>query len=326
MRLEAAKKHFNQLIQHKRLAHAYLFTGELAQAKKDLVQSIVQALVCQHCDAEGGACLNCVDCQRINKGQFADHMTIEPDGRSIKVDQIRELKEWLGTSPIEADFKVATIEQADLMGPAAANALLLFLEEPRSNVYIFLFSQQAEQLLPTIQSRVQEVTLEENNDHSRIDQMRQEGIRDQHAQVMLKLSVNRLDHLIADYEAEAFEAWLKALEYFYYLLLKGDPLAFVTIQQHLKPYLSFNQGQDGLDYLNWLNAQLLLSRYRPRDEELGSLKSRVNNFKEKNVYQASQTRYHQINQALMDSKKLLISNVTPQLAYERLAILMCQWD
>ncbi|MGF3142106.1 DNA polymerase III subunit delta' [Facklamia sp. P13064] len=325
MRLEAAKKHFNLLIQHKRLAHAYLFTGELNPAKKELVDTITQALVCKHFDAEGRACLNCMDCQRITRGQFADYMTIEPDGRSIKVDQIRGLKEWLGTSPIEADFKIATIEQADLMGPAAANALLLFLEEPSPNVYIFLFSRQAEQLLPTIQSRVQEVILEDDKEHSQIDQMVQAGIRDQHARVMLKLSANRLENLMDDYEAESFEAWLKAIEYFYQLLIQENPYAFVAIQQYLKPYLNYNQGQDGLDYLNWLNAQLLLSHYPSKENHLGSLQKRVNRIKERIDHQMSQTSYHRMNELLMDSKKLLLFNVTPQLAYERLAIKMCEW-
>lgn len=70
----------------------------------------------------------------------------------IRIEQIRELTQFLNCSPLAASCKVAIIKDADRMATAAANALLKTLEEP-INGTIILISSQPQQLLPTITSR-----------------------------------------------------------------------------------------------------------------------------------------------------------------------------
>lgn len=70
----------------------------------------------------------------------------------IRIEQIRELTQFLNCSPLAAPSKVAIIKNADRMATAAANALLKTLEEP-INGTIILISSQPQQLLPTITSR-----------------------------------------------------------------------------------------------------------------------------------------------------------------------------
>lgn len=326
MRLEEAKAHFNQLIQHQRLTHAYLLTGTDTLAKKEVMKNILQALVCEQKDADGRACLSCRQCKRVEMDQFADRVTFKPDGRYIRVDQVRELKEWLGTSPLEADFKLAIIEQAEWMNAAAANALLLFLEEPTDNVYLFLWASQADQLLATILSRVQEVMIEGPEEADRLTEMQQKGLSPQHSQAILALAGNRQTEVLAQYEAEEFEAWLKALEAFYLRLMGKDPQAFVLIQQQLKNFLSFQQAQDGLDYLAWLNSQILLKKFKHQSTTTQTCEQRIQSICHRLNPSIPLQIFFDMQTSLMTSKELLLANVTPQLAYEHLAIELCQWE
>lgn len=323
MKIKDAKVYFRHLIQQNQLSHAYLLTGMSVNEKRELTQWIVQSIICEKPHANGGACLNCIDCQRVAQGQFADWMTIQPEGKTIKVDQIRGLKDWLSTSPLEASFKIAVIEQADLMGNAAANALLLFLEEPAENVYIFLYSQQADQLLPTIVSRTQELLIVENKIEDQIDDLVQNGIHRQHAYLIKQMG--SVDSLVETYQADEFEQWIISLNHFYDLLISRDPYAFVWVQQQLKGNLSYLQARAGIDYLIWLNSYLLLDRYSLSEEEKTNFSSKMLKVFDKVKLSSNATIHHEINNVLFDSKIYLNSNVSPQLVYEKIAIYICRW-
>jgi DNA polymerase-3 subunit delta' len=70
---------------------------------------------------------------------------------SIRVEQVREIAQFLSQSALAGTRKVVVVSDADQMNPAAANALLKTLEEPGSNNCIILSSSQS--LFPTIISR-----------------------------------------------------------------------------------------------------------------------------------------------------------------------------
>ncbi|AFY91249.1 AAA family ATPase [Chroococcidiopsis thermalis] len=75
---------------------------------------------------------------------------------AIRIDQIRKVSEFLSTSALDVSFKVAVIQHADAIYPAAANALLKTLEQPISGILILISSNPA-QLLPTVTSRCQKI-------------------------------------------------------------------------------------------------------------------------------------------------------------------------
>ena len=79
----------------------------------------------------------------------------EPDKRTIGIDQVRELSEALAMKGFRGAAKIAVIEPAEAMTPAAANALLKTLEEPSARTFLLLVSHQPHRLLPTIRSRCQ---------------------------------------------------------------------------------------------------------------------------------------------------------------------------
>lgn len=77
----------------------------------------------------------------------------------IRVDEVRRMKSFFTLSSADGGRRVAIIDAADDLNPAAANALLKLLEEPPKEVTIFLVSHQPHRLLPTIRSRCRELKL-----------------------------------------------------------------------------------------------------------------------------------------------------------------------
>jgi len=84
---------------------------------------------------------------------------IRPDGAMIKIDAIRELAEFAQGTPQSGARKVAVLVDAHTMNRNAANALLKTLEEPPPGTHLILVSSRPAQLLPTVRSRCQRITI-----------------------------------------------------------------------------------------------------------------------------------------------------------------------
>lgn len=77
----------------------------------------------------------------------------------ISKDASREIIKTLALKPFESKNKVMIIWQPESMHPAAANGILKILEEPSPNTFFILVTNAADQLMPTIISRTQIVTI-----------------------------------------------------------------------------------------------------------------------------------------------------------------------
>ena len=73
--------------------------------------------------------------------------------RNIKVDQVRDLGDFMGMTAALSPWRFAVIDSVDDLEPSGANALLKMLEEPPANTLFFLVSHAPGRLLPTIRSR-----------------------------------------------------------------------------------------------------------------------------------------------------------------------------
>ena len=73
--------------------------------------------------------------------------------RDITVGEVRKMKSFFTLSAADGGRRVAIIDAADELNPAAANALLKLLEEPPAKVTMLLVAHQPARLLPTIRSR-----------------------------------------------------------------------------------------------------------------------------------------------------------------------------
>ncbi|NLG25860.1 MAG: DNA polymerase III subunit delta', partial [Clostridiales bacterium] len=132
-----------------RSAHAYLFAGPAGTGKRSLADLCARAWNCLGRDAPCGVCAHCA---RSLGGNDPDLMVIEPE-KSIGVDDVRALTEWLSTRPGDAGRRVAIVRGADRMTVPAQNALLKTLESPPGDAVIVLIAESAAALLPTVVSR-----------------------------------------------------------------------------------------------------------------------------------------------------------------------------
>lgn len=82
-----------------------------------------------------------------------DFSIIEPDGNSIKIEQIREFQKKVSEKPIISNKKVYIINDSDKMTVEAQNCLLKTLEEPPEFVTIILIGSNENSFLSTIKSR-----------------------------------------------------------------------------------------------------------------------------------------------------------------------------
>ena len=161
---DAAKERLGRAILSRTLPHAFLVDGPDGSGKRTLALSVAAALNCQNKDSEAHAlpCLICNSCRRIASGNFPDVRLLgkPEDKASTGVDDIKDFKSDVYLSPTEAECKVYIIDDAETLTAAAQNALLVFLEEPPPNVYIFLLARSTDRILTTIKSRAQYIPMQ----------------------------------------------------------------------------------------------------------------------------------------------------------------------
>ncbi|HEY1026050.1 MAG TPA: DNA polymerase III subunit delta' [Pseudomonas sp.] len=145
---------WQQLAGRSQHAHAYLLHGPTGIGKRALAERLMARLLCL---APNGldACGSCKSCHLLAAGTHPDNFVLEPEeaDKPIKVDQVRELVDFVVQTAQLGGRKVVLLEPAEAMNLNAANALLKSLEEPSGNTVLLLISHQPSRLLPTIKSR-----------------------------------------------------------------------------------------------------------------------------------------------------------------------------
>ncbi|NOX21144.1 MAG: DNA polymerase III subunit delta' [Nitrospirae bacterium] len=139
-----------------REATSYLFSGESGVGKGLFALEYAKAVNCltpKRVEGLLDACDQCSSCRKVSSGNHPDLMVVEPEGDQIKIDQIREITEFLSFSPYEGNKKVVIVRDAERMNQAASNAFLKTLEEPPDKSLIILVTASEESLLETIRSR-----------------------------------------------------------------------------------------------------------------------------------------------------------------------------
>ncbi len=136
-----------------RVSHAYILNGERGAGKKMLASLFAMTLLCEKQGPE--PCNECHSCRQANSGNHPDIIRVTHEKpNSISVDDIRrQVNDDIQIKPYQGPWKIYIIAEADLMTVQAQNALLKTIEEPPAYAVIFLLTENAEALLPTITSR-----------------------------------------------------------------------------------------------------------------------------------------------------------------------------
>jgi len=191
---EGVKQKLRQSVREGRVPHAQLFTGVTGIGKLQLALAYAQYLNCPH-RTEEDSCGVCPTCLQFEKLQHPDlHFVfpivktdagdtcdafLEPWRNIILQKHYFDLDDWhsalgvetkqsmiyekesgeilhkLSLKPYGNGYKVMIIWQPEKMNIATSNKLLKLLEEPPAQTIFILVSEHPEQLLVTIQSRVQ---------------------------------------------------------------------------------------------------------------------------------------------------------------------------
>lgn len=146
-------KYISSAVENNRVSHAYILNGERGSGKKMLANLFAMTLLCETGDNE--PCGKCHSCKQAESGNHPDIIRVTHEKpNSISVDDIRtQVNNTVDIKPYQGSYKVYIIPQADMMTPQAQNAILKTIEEPPSYAVFLLLTENAETLLPTINSR-----------------------------------------------------------------------------------------------------------------------------------------------------------------------------
>ncbi|MDD5491210.1 MAG: DNA polymerase III subunit delta' [bacterium] len=147
-----------EVVKNQHVASALLFTGPEGIGKKRVALHLAQALNCRHFSTRG-PCLECASCRKIAALSHPEVKVItkEEKAKSLKIDQIIQLRADISLRPVEAIKKVYIIDDAHILTREASNCLLKTLEEPPLNSLIILVTANPSALLLTIRSRCQKI-------------------------------------------------------------------------------------------------------------------------------------------------------------------------
>lgn len=142
-------------------AHAYLIETNGYIKKEEFALSIAKYILCPNKYSNSQKCVNCTQCQNIDKNIFSEVKIIRPEKDSlwIKKEQLIELQEEFMTKSLLANKKIYIITDATKLNTSSANSILKFLEEPADNIIAILLADNIHQLLDTIVSRCQIISL-----------------------------------------------------------------------------------------------------------------------------------------------------------------------
>ena len=146
-------KHFKSSIELGKVSHAYILNGEKGVGKKTLAFVVAKSLQCE--TGEPDPCGRCKSCLQAESGNQPDIIWVNHEKPNvISVDEIREqIVNDVSLKPYSSRYKIYIIPDAQLMNPAAQNAILKTLEEPPEYAIIILLTSNIDKILPTIISR-----------------------------------------------------------------------------------------------------------------------------------------------------------------------------
>ena len=155
-----------------RLSHAYILSGQPGIGKTKLALGLARALLCTAPIQPGEPCGVCLSCRKIERGVHPDVQTWDlasqiasgsgkagAKNTTLTIETIRTMIATAALRPMEGAWRIAIVDDAELLQETAQEALLKTLEEPPGFTIILLLTDDLDALLSTIRSRAQLIEL-----------------------------------------------------------------------------------------------------------------------------------------------------------------------
>lgn len=212
---------FAQACRQGRLPGSVIIAGRNDAGAFELALECARFYLCEH--KEGGVpCGSCKSCRLLDNAAHPDFVMVRsslkdevdagtdltndpklllqdnqaaasesPAGRrSVRIDSIRRLIDWLQISHALTEGKAAIINDAHTMSEEAANSILKSFEEPPVQTLIIVVAKSLEALLPTIRSRAYKILLKEPTLQQGLEYLSGFDFTGRRAQTALALSLN----------------------------------------------------------------------------------------------------------------------------------------
>ena len=154
---EHIKESLIKAINSNSVSHSYLLIGKSGIGKQLFAKELAKKVMCLGDE-------KCESCRKFDANSNPDFQIVVPDGKTVKIEQIRNLQAKIVEKPIISSKKVYIIDDADSTSEEAQNCLLKTLEEPPEYAMIILICANENRILETIKSRCVIIKFEDLTD------------------------------------------------------------------------------------------------------------------------------------------------------------------
>lgn len=161
-------KQINEALDKGFLSHSYLIETSNIDSEcvnkyiRYFVKSIYNAFYKENCSISKEKIFHLVD-----NLEFPDYIEIRPNNNVIKKEQLLAVRDDFSNKSLYNTKKIYAVYDADKMNVNSANTILKFLEEPGDDVVAIFVTTNQYNVLDTIRSRCQVISLQyENYNHS----------------------------------------------------------------------------------------------------------------------------------------------------------------
>ena len=260
-------------VKNNALGHCYFVVSSDTVAIREFFTLVACAV---YCDSD--ACLNCLNCDRVQNGNNVDVVNLVASGKNYTVDDVKNgIFENVYKTSYYGGEKLFFIKDAEKLRSDAQNKLLKILEEPPKNVHFFLSASTEGAILDTVKSRSrklylapfksEELTIALKKAYPNVDAMR------------IEASVNccgglidRAERLVGD--EKFYSRYAETLEMLSVVKKSSDVIKYAKTKLFDKENVS-----QTLDILE-LIVNDLISRYASKDTVMSQYKGVFNTLKE----------------------------------------------
>lgn len=230
---------FVNSLQSNRLSHAYLLSGSTGTPLLEIAKYLAKSILCD--DPSPLACNTCITCMRVDDNNYPDYFLFDGSKDTIGKDDVITIENAFDKKAFEVKgIRVYILHLVENMTVEAINTILKFLEEPGTEIYAFLTTNNENSILPTIVSRCQVLKVKLIERNTVIQEAREYGVEQNDAELLSYFyNSGELIHDILNNDCDEKDDYLLAKSWFEGLinafLEKDFPKAVFYAEKHINP-------------------------------------------------------------------------------------------